>query len=76
MTFPCVLFQVYSATLPLSPGFVDAVAILLFLVFLSIGFYPKRYAKIGKGLFFLACPNMLILGGVRTYQCLTREVGS
>ncbi len=32
------------------------------------------FSKIWKGLFFLACPNMLILG-VYTYQCFQREVG-
>jgi hypothetical protein len=77
MTFPFFLFQLYSATLLLSVGFINGLIILLyFLIFLSIGFYPKSYTKIGKGLFFLACPNMLLLGGVYTYQCFPREVGS
>jgi hypothetical protein len=77
MTFLFFLFQPYSATLLLSVGFINALTILLyFLIFLSIGFYPKSYTKSRKGLFFLACPNMLILGGVYTYQCFPQEVGS
>ena len=50
--------------------------VVLVMVFLSIGFYPKSYTKSGKGLLFLACPNMLILNGVYTYQCFPQEVGS
>ncbi|HTF25148.1 MAG TPA: hypothetical protein VK937_14725 [Candidatus Limnocylindria bacterium] len=77
MTFPFFLFQLYSATLLLSVGFINALIILLyFLIFLSIGFYPKSYTKSGKGLLFLACPNMLILSGVYTYQYFPQEVGS
>lgn len=77
MTFPFFLFQLYSATMLLSVGFINALIILLyFLIFLSIGFYAKSYTKSGKGLLFLACPNMLILSGVYTYQCFPQEVGS
>ncbi len=72
MTFPFFLFRLYSATPLLAVGFINALILLLyFLVFLSIGFYPKSYTKSGKGLFFLACPNMLILGGVYTHQSLS-----
>ena len=77
MTFPFFLFQLYSATRLLSIGFINALIIFLyFLIFLSIGFYPKSYTKSGKGLLCLACPNMLILCGVYTYQCFPQEVGS
>ncbi len=77
MTFLFFLFQLYSATLLLSLGLINALILLLyFTVFLSIGLYPKSSTKIGKGLSFLACPNMLILGGVYTCQCFPREMGS
>ncbi len=77
MTFLFFLFQLYSATLLLSLGLINALILLLyFIVFLSIGLCPRSSTKIGKGLSFLGCPNMLILGGVYTCQCFPREMGS
>jgi len=50
MTLRFLLLEVYSAPPLLSVGFVDALTILLcFLIFLSIGFYPKSYTKSGNG---------------------------